>query len=495
MPRRVQYEGSIHEFPDDATDDEIRQALSGQAKAPEGKSATGFLKNTVSSAGRFVGDIADAVIHPGQTVEGVSGLLAGMAEKSGFKPIAGVPHAQNVDALVNLYKERYGGWDKFLNSLYTDPVGVAADFATLASGVGAGAKGVELAADAAKAGRVARAAGTVAKAADTVSLVTDPLRATKKLADVTGVSGLVTRGAEATSEALTKGALRGGFNVNTDAGDVAAAVETMNKGNIPFSQKGIQDITQAIQDIQTQKFAVTGHSPARIDPKAVELRLDEVANRRDWQVNPNADARQIEQLRKNFRQRTGGAAITDAKGKVIGYKQGKPIPADEAEALKEGTYASNKYGSEAPPHLQATAEGEKALARGLKEELERQLPELTGLNEQQSKFINLNGILETAVNKHTNSGGFFGNAVRQSIGTHTGALKSGALIGTGIAAHEPGVGVALALAHAVLSDPAVKQRLAIAINKAQQMNPGKYKVPSMATALSRVDEYVASLQQ
>jgi hypothetical protein len=73
-----------------------------------------------------------------------------MAEKSGFKPVAGQSHQQNVDALLNLYKDRYGSIENFKNSLYTDPVGVLADVATLASGVGAAGKGVQLAADAGK---------------------------------------------------------------------------------------------------------------------------------------------------------------------------------------------------------------------------------------------------------------------------------------------------------------------------------------------------------
>jgi hypothetical protein len=41
----------------------------------------------------------------------------------------------------------------------------------------------------------------------------------------------------------------------------------------------------------------------------------------------------------------------------------------------------------------------------------------------------------------------------------------------------------------------VKSRLAIAINKAQQINPGKYGAPRMATALYRVEEYLKSLEE
>lgn len=478
-------------FPDTMSDDEISAKIRG-SQTPQPKSVGGFLSNLGSSAGNFASDVAGAVIHPGQTVAGVTGLLEGMAEKSGFSPVGGVSHAQNVDALIDLYKQKYG--NGLLEALYKDPVGVAADVATLASGVGAAGKGVQLAADAANLGRVANVAGTVARAGDVVSSLTDPLRVAGRVADVTGVSGLVGRGVDAASEALTKGALRGGFNVNTDAAEVAGAVKAMNEAGIPFSEEGLQKVQQAIKDIQQQKLAVTGGSPLRVDPAAVELRLDEVAGRRDWQVNPNADVSQIEKLRQNFRERTGGQPIVNAKGKVVGYRQGPPIPVDEAEALKEGTYAQNKYGTQAPPQLQATAEGEKALARGLKEELERQIPELTSLNAEQARYLNLDKILEAAVNKHINSGGFWGNVAQQTFATQKGALKTAAILGSGVATHEPSIAATVALAHAVLSDPVVKQGLARAINKAQQLNPGKYGAPSVATALSRVDDYVNSLQ-
>jgi len=78
----------------------------------------GFLKNMAGSGGRFAGDVAGAILHPGQTLEGVTGLLQGMAERSGVTPPAnGVPHAPYVDALVNLYKHRYGSWDNLKSTL------------------------------------------------------------------------------------------------------------------------------------------------------------------------------------------------------------------------------------------------------------------------------------------------------------------------------------------------------------------------------------------
>jgi hypothetical protein len=56
----------------------------------------------------------------------------------------------------------------------------------------------------------------------------------------------------------------------------------------------------------------------------------------------------------------------------------------------------------------------------------------------------------------------------------------------------PGFG--MAFIHKVLESPAAKSRIAIAINRAQQLNPKKFGIPRMATALSRIDQYITSLK-
>lgn len=442
------------------------------------KSVGGFVSNVASSAGQFAKDVAAPILHPQQTLEGVTGLFQGMAEKSGFKPANGVSHEQNVDALVKHYKERYGSWDGFKNALYTDPVGIAADFSTLAGGVGAGFKGAELAANAGKLGTVADIAGTSAKVAAKASEFTDPLRLAGKVVGKT--AKLAGKTADATATSLTRGALRGGFNVDEDAAKVTGAVEAAQAVVPGFSRKGLDKITAGLKDLQAQKEAgaATGaRAGITIDPAAVERRLDEVMNRRGMQVNPDADLKQIEKVRQNFRNRTGGV----------------PIPADEAQALKEGTYANNKYGKAAPPQVVATVESEKALARGLKEELETQIPALAGLNAAQAKLLDLQGILTKAVNKHTNSGGFWGNLGRQTISSKAGAMKTSVIIGAGALAHEPAVAAAVTLTQAILSDPAVKMRLANAINTARRLNPAKYGTPGMRAAAATVADYAAKL--
>lgn len=525
MPRRVEFEGTIHEFPDNATDDQIRTALSGSKPAAQAKSLGGFVNNALSSAGDFVSDAAHAVTHPVDTLVGAGKAITGGMQRGleavGFpKPLEEQGGQRTTtpefDAVSSHLHSRYGGFDKVAETMYRDPVGFLADLSLALGGAGGGA-------DAAKLGKVAK----VAKVA---SEFTDPIKLAGKAADASGATALAQRGAEATSKALTRGALRGGMqpigNVK-DPDKIAAitrtnehAVSEMNRQNLPLSEQGIKDLNDGLITLRQQQKAVIGPG-VRIDPATVETHLDDVLHDREWQVNPNTDVKQVEQVRQNFRQRTGGVpmretvqgkpVLFDNSGKPVAfetkagkpirdpntgvrwYTQGEPIPAAEAQALKEGTYRNNKYGAEVPPQLVATAETEKGLAHGLMVELEQQFPQLGVINPDIAKKIDLQGVLAKAVAKHTQDGGFWGNLAKQTV-SKEGGLKLGGLGAAGYYSGHPEAAAAVALMQAVLSDPAVKQRLAIAINKAQYVNPSKYGLPSMATAVSRVDEYLKKLQ-
>ncbi len=455
---------------------------------PDEKTLSGFGANLLRSAGDFANSLGHAAMHPIDTLVGTGKVIAG-AEKRAISALPGFSDAEQrlsgksttpeFDAFAKQLSDRYGGLDKVWETMYHDPVGFLSDVSMLAGGGGA-------AADAAKLGKVAKVASTVAD-------VTNPVNALKlpgAIADATGASGAV-------SKALTKGALRGGYNVATiDPAVLDTAVKTMNERGIPFSREGLESITTALRDLQQQKLPLAGR--AAVDPASVEVHLDQAMNNREWQVNPQTDLKQIDQVRQNFRQRTGGQPIIDpATGKQLRdpktgvklFTQGGSIPGDEAEALKEGTYKNNKYGEEVPPHLVATAEGEKALAHGLMVELQNQIPELAGINSQQGDLINLQKVLKGAVDKYLNQGGFLGN-LGENVFSKEGALKIAGITGTGAALHEPLIGGAVALAHLVLSDPAVKQQIAIALSRSNTRGAGA----TMANIFGRINAYTNSLK-
>jgi hypothetical protein len=450
----------------------------------ETKSIGGFVSNAFSSAGKFASDVGGAIAHPINTLKAIGSIPVGLAEKAGIPvPAPGpgeVDSAKSLDALVNHYKQRYGSWDGFTHALYTDPVGVSADVATLASGVGAAGKGVQLAADAAKFGKVADVAGTVAKAGDAVSAVTDPLRVATSAAG--GALKVADKVAPAASDALRRSALKGGYTITADPAKVADAATAMREQGIPLSEAGSAKISTALNDLQQAKLGKTSAGAAgglAVDPARVQLPLDDVRTKYANQVNPTADLKQIDKVADTFRQNNPG-----------------PIPLDHAEALKEGTYKVNNYGPPAAKNTVATADAEKALASGLREELEYHMPELKGLNEQQAKLMNLQGILDKAVTKYTNSGGFLGS-IKGSL--NTGASKTiGMISGGALASGHAAVGAAGGAADlmmAVLSDPVVKSRLATAIDLASKANPTKWNSPRLATGLVRVEQLATGLSR
>jgi len=249
---------------------------------------------------------------------------------------------------------------------------------------------------------------------------------------------------------------------STAASQVRSMVNTGLNAGIPVSEAGQAKLAGLIQDLGDKvKTQIASQPNATVNKFAVASRLGETARKFSNQVAPGSDLDAISKTGQEFLDTQPGA-----------------IPATDAQALKQGTYQQLKdrsYGE-----LQsATKEAQKSLARGIKEELEAQFPEIKGLNAQQAKFYNLDGALERAVNRIQNRdllslGGKI--AVGTGVGAATGGLEHA---GTGAIA-------ALAL-HYVMSDPLVQSRLAIMLNKA-----GKGAIP-INNAFTRVQGYVNAL--
>src|SRR4029434_6883970 len=311
MPKIVEVPGKGNvEFPDAMSDEQIASVI----RSPK----SGFLSNLGTSALRFGQGVVAPIVHPEETGEAVSDLFKGMAEKSGFAP-GTVPHGQNVDALVKFYGDRYGSIEGVKKAAYEDPVGVLADFATLASGAGWGAKGVQLGAQAAGLGRTAQVAGQVARTADVLSSVTDPFRITGKLA-----GPVVHPVAESFAQRLRKSALSGAYPLSTDAAQVEQAATTLGKAGVPFSKAGVEQLRGQGRELQAQKMAIIDQGTATgqtIPRQGIIDDLLKLRKQREKQFNPKADLDQIDILINNIR--------NDLPA---------DIPVELAEQLKEGTY-------------------------------------------------------------------------------------------------------------------------------------------------------------
>lgn len=239
--------------------------------------------------------------------------------------------------------------------------------------------------------------------------------------------------------------------------EVARTVQTGLESGVPVSAGGLSKVGDLIDDLNTKIAAQVASNPnAPINKFSVASRLGDTAKKFATQVNPDSDLSAISKSGNEFLE-----------------NQPTNIPASQAQAMKQGTYqqlSSRAYGELGT----ATIESQKALARGLKEELANTFPELSGLNAQDSKLIGLQDALESSVKR-------IGNHQMLGIGTPLAAAGVKAATGSTAAAGITGV------MKAILDDPFVKSRVAIALHRASK---GGITIPM---GLAKYQGYVDAL--
>jgi hypothetical protein len=103
-----------------------------------GDVASRAVHNIPQSGAGFIEGVAHPFLHPSNTVDALRDITFGGLNK--FVPGAGVEGQEaKFDALVNFFKQRYGGVENAKNTLAEDPVGALADVSTLFTGGGAAA--------------------------------------------------------------------------------------------------------------------------------------------------------------------------------------------------------------------------------------------------------------------------------------------------------------------------------------------------------------------
>lgn len=217
----------------------------------------------------------------------------------------------------------------------------------------------------------------------------------------------------------------------------ARIVNTGLTQGIPVSKAGLEMITDRIDALnQAIKQTIdTGNAQGvAVAPAAVAQRgIPPVRARFANQVTPESDLAAINATQQEFLRNNPN-----------------PIPAAKAQAMKQGTYRvlRGKYGEQGS----AAVEAQKGLAFGLKEELAHQFPEIRGPNAQESALLELQPALERAV-------GRISNHQLAGIGTPIAAGAAKAVTGSASA------GIVAGLMKAVLDDPVVKSKLAIALRR------------------------------
>lgn len=152
---------------------------------------------------------------------------------------------------------------------------------------------------------------------------------------------------------------------------ILPVVKTLLDEGINVTPGGVAKLRDLVAGTNQQIASAVGSSTAQISPLRVAGRLSDTARTFGAQVNPQADLAAISTVGENFLAHPNLASGT--------------IPVANAQALKTGTYAriGEKYGQASA----ASIEAEKALARGLKEEIASAVPEVVPLNAREGQLL------------------------------------------------------------------------------------------------------------
>ncbi|WP_047495678.1 hypothetical protein [Terriglobus sp. TAA 43] len=289
-----------------------------------------------------------------------------------------------------------------------------------------------------------------------------------------------------TPEAAYEQALRPSVSYSPD--ERAAMARTGLDEGIVVGKPGVTQLEDRLNNlgIQIEQAIKPG---VQIDPNRAASYADQTKARFANQVNAAGDLAAIDRVKQQFLEERGArpgtpavqpqaTGLFNASGHPI-MRPGTPaqpatpaplMDATQAQAIKRGTYSVNagKYGQLSSAEIEA----QKAIARGLKDELANAFPELKDLNGASGRLLDLQGPLERAVAQRGNRG-----LLQIGTAATTGVVK--ALGGSNKMA------VAIGVLKQALEDPMVKSRLAIAVSKGG-------KIP-LASARARVGAYLSSL--
>lgn len=157
-------------------------------------------------------------------------------------------------------------------------------------------------------------------------------------------------------------------------GKAGRAIETLLKEGRNPTEGGVLALRNEASDLGGQVSNILRNSTATVDKNAVASRLGPLAQRAEGQVTPLGDMKAVQNAWTEFLQHPWLAGKNS-------------IPVSQAQELKQGTYKA--LSDKAFGELQsASVEAQKQLARGLKEEIAKVVPQVAPLNARQSELLN-----------------------------------------------------------------------------------------------------------
>jgi hypothetical protein len=167
-------------------------------------------------------------------------------------------------------------------------------------------------------------------------------------------------------------------------GDETTAINTLLDQGLNVSKGGVEKLKGMIGDLNDQIAAKIAGSSATIDPQAAVTALSDTERNFANQVAPTSDLAAIAGVKQDFLNNAGAG----------------PMPIQLAQSVKQGTYRvlDGKYGQLGS----AEDAAQKAITRGLKEQIATAEPEVGPLNAKESNLLATLGVTERAAGRSAN---------------------------------------------------------------------------------------------
>jgi HPt (histidine-containing phosphotransfer) domain-containing protein len=161
-----------------------------------------------------------------------------------------------------------------------------------------------------------------------------------------------------------------------ESGDAAVAVRELLDRGINPTKGGVQKLQNLLNKSENELTQAIASSPVRVSRDRAVSTVNDVRQRFGQQVSPSADLSAIDSVVNDF----------------LATNPRKTISVQDAQAMKRGTYRvlSGKYGELGS----ADTEAQKAIARGLKDEISRAVPGVAQQNEEIARLIKTLNVTE-----------------------------------------------------------------------------------------------------
>lgn len=160
-------------------------------------------------------------------------------------------------------------------------------------------------------------------------------------------------------------------------------VQTLLDEGINVSPRGLEKLDNLLTATNKEISAAVANARGTISRDAVVSRAGSVRQTMAEQVNPRQPLRDVRRSLEEFR--TDGAVPARGGNFSMLPPTAAPLTVPEAQAMKVGTY--QQIGKSYGQMSSAKVETQKALARGLKEEIERAVPKIRELNKRDAELM------------------------------------------------------------------------------------------------------------